>query len=314
MMIIQEMAVPKLSQTSLYDKFDKTNNIRSSITKEISNAKSNMVTPETLTEIFSLMKLNGDPLIKKAIEAYQHGDIVILFNNTSDIPMVLPYIVANIKGHNIAYIFANKVVTNIKAQSQYTNLMATLEAAYLNLSLINYPNKFIMNSQLMLLLCNVYVYLVITPLEQKLYIKGENLTKCMLYAITYFYRSVLGNPTIEYKTIPYRRFIRDKVDEAVIKQIFDEVHNMKDNSFISLLGLIKNINPVRYKDIQQTYLSSFTSSCGSPIMFALENLGYLFLLITSSEYKTQLTQYALNKIVGQYVKKIIATINQLNLK
>jgi hypothetical protein len=69
--------------------------------------------------------------------------------------------------------------------------------------------------------------------------------------------------------------------------------------------MISSLNPIRYKDLEAMYMSYFTSVCGISLIFALENISYLFLLITSSQYKTQLTAYGINKIVSMPVKKAI---------
>ena len=152
--IIQEAALPKLSQTSLFIKFNEKSNIMADVGSEISNAKDHIVKPTDIPEILSLMKLNGDVVVKKAINSFEKNEIVVINNKeTSKIPASLPFIVAT-KGSEIkAYVFANKVVNNINSPQEYTNLMAVLEAAYLSLQLQKKPNLFLMNRPLILILC-----------------------------------------------------------------------------------------------------------------------------------------------------------------
>jgi hypothetical protein len=95
----------------------------------------------------------------------------------------------------------------------------------------------------------------------------------------------------------------------MFQQIVEDVKSMDDTSFLSLLELIKKINPVRYKDISNMYVTYFVQTCGMPIIFALENPTYLVLLLTSASYKTRLTQFGLNKLVGATCKKINVIIN-----
>ena len=134
--------------------------------------------------------------------------------------------------------------------------------------------------------------------------KGDNLVKSMIYIITYFYKTIRGD-TITAESIPFKRIISDQLDDSITKQIVDQVRSMQDNSFMSLIRMISEINPIRYKDLDTMYMSYFTSVCGVSLIFALENISYLFLLITSSQYKTQLTAYGINKIVSMPVKKAI---------
>jgi hypothetical protein len=136
--------------------------------------------------------------------------------------------------------------------------------------------------------------------------KGDNLVKTMLYLFAYFYRMIDGP---EFTIIPaYKRIIADKVPESVVKQIMEEVRGLEDNSFMSVLNLIKQINPVRYKDIDTLYMTHFNSVCGISLVFALEALSYLFLLVTSSVYKTGVTGYGINKIVNMPAKKAITLL------
>lgn len=310
--IFQEAELPKLSQTSLFIKFNQSSGITKCISDELKKVKSTCVKPDDIPEIISLIKLNGTAMAKRAVACYQKGNIVIINNKeTSKIPQSLPFIIAVQNGKPTAFVFADKVVNNINSSQEYTSLMAVLEAAYLALCLYLKPKSFTMNRQLVLNLCIIYTLMVISPLEQRLYMKGENLTKAMLYASTYFYKMIDGDAITE-NSIPYKRFIDDKIDPSVIKQVVSEVKGMKDMSFMNLLKLISNINPVRYKDMPVMYLKYFVTSCGTSLIFALENPSYLFLLITSSNYKTRITAMGINKTIGLRAKKVNALLSSMN--
>ena len=309
----QEATLPKLSQTSLFIRFDETSDLSAKIKKALTSAKEYIVTPDKIPEIVSLIKLNGDSIAKKAIDAYESGKIVILNNKeTSEIPISVPYIVISKDGESKVFIFAERVVDNINSSTEYTKLMATMEAAYLALFLNKKPDTIIMNRPLVLTFCNVYCDMVTAPIEQKLYVKGENLTKMRLYTMAYFYRLIDGDG-FDIETLPSiaKRVILDKVDAKIIKQIGEEVKNMPSMDFMSLINLFKNINPVRYKDIDTLYMTYFTSTCGLSIIFATENLQYLFLLITSAIYKTGMTGYGLNKEIAVGAKKAISLMTNI---
>lgn len=303
-----EASLPKLSTTSLYTKFDQTSQLSENIKHEIAHSAETTIGPDSIKEIIALIRLNGDPIVKKAVESYIAGDIVIIFNKaTSKIPPSLPYLIMGYKGKPTAFIFADKMMNNIASQSEYTSLMAGLEAAYLALELFKSPDNFLMNSQLILTLCNIYTLMASAPLEQRLYMKGENLTKSMMYIITYFYKMIRGD-TITAESIPFRRIISDQLDDGVAKQIVDQVRTSDDMSFMSIIRMISQLNPIRYKDLDAMYMSYFTSVCGVPLIFALENISYLFLLITSSQYKTQMTAYGINKVVSMPAKKAVVLL------
>lgn len=309
--LIQEADLPKLTQTSLYEKFNQSSDITKSVIEEINSAKEHRVKPEDIPEIISLIRLNGDAIAKKAVEAFQNNEIIIIFNKeTSKIPTVLPYVVMTKGNDTRAFVFADRVVNNINSTQEYTSLMAVLEAAYLALKLGKSPNTFVMNRPLMLTLGNIYTLMAVAPLEQKVYMKGDNLVKTMLYLFAYFYRMIDGP---EFTIIPaYKRIISDKIDDGVVKQIMEEVRSMENNSFMGVLELIKQINPVRYKDIDVMYMTHFNATCGTSLIFALENLGYLFLLVTSSTYKTGVTAYGINKVVQMPSKKAVSLLSGLS--
>lgn len=308
--LFQEAELPKLSQTSLYEKFNQSSGITKSVVEEIQSGKEHRVKPEDIPEIISLIRLNGDPIAKKAVEAFQNNEIVIFFNKeTSKVPTALPYIVMTKGNDTRAFVFADRVVNNINSTQEYTSLMAVIEAAYLALRLTKNPNSFVMNRPLMLTLGNIYTLMAVTPLEQKIYMKGDNLVKTMLYLFAYFYRMIDGP---EFTIIPtYKRIISDKIEDSVVKQIMEEVRSLEDNSFMSVLNLIKQINPVRYKDIDVMYMTHFNSTCGTSLIFALENLSYLFLLISSATYKTGVTAYGINKVVNMPAKKAVSLLSAI---
>jgi hypothetical protein len=309
--LFQEASIPKLSETALYVKFNETSDITNNIKAEIANSKENIISPDAIKEIIALIRLNGDAIVKKAVDSYLKGEIVIIHNKaTSKIPPNLPFIVMGYKGTPTAFIFADKFVNTITAASEYTNLMAVMEAAYLALKLNKSPDMFLMNSQLMLTLCNIYTMMVVAPLEQRLYMKGDNLTKAMMYVITYFYNMFRGD-NMQVESIPFKRLLNDKVNPDIANQIIDDVVSNPDKSFMGLLKLISKINPLRYKDLDSMYLSYFTSTCGVSLIFALENLAYLFLLISSASYKTTITSYSLNKTVAMPCKKAVLLLTSV---
>ena len=310
---IMEASLPKISETSLFTKFNQTSGISNIIVSEIKRAnEKTLVKPNMIPDMLALMRLNGDGIVKKAISAYENGDIVIIFNKeTSKVPSIVPYIVINKGTKPIAYIFADKFMNKINANQEYVKLMCVIESAYLAIQLQLNPNKFINQRQFILSMCQLYTYLVTTPLEQRLYMKGEHLTKARLYAMAYFMRMIDG-PGMNITNI-YKRIVVDKIDESVIKQIQDEVKNMQSMAFMDLIKLIININPVRYKNLETMYMTYFQTCCGIPLIFALENLSQLFLLATCARYRTaDMTSYALNKLVQPLAIKIMKQINSIN--
>lgn len=312
---VMEAYIPKLTETSLFQKFDQTSQLADAIRSEIKGSKETLVSNDTLKEIFALIRLNGDVLAKKAVDAALKGEIKIIFNKaTSKIPPSLPYIVLRENTKLVAYIFADKVVNNITSASEYVNLMTVMEAAYIAMAMQKEPNVFTMNSQLMLTLCNIYTLMVIAPLEQRLYMKGDNLTKAMIYVITHFYNMFRPDDSLTHDSIPFRRLLQDTPDPSIINPIMDDVIGNSDKSFMGLLSMIKKINPLRYKNIDSMYMTYFTSTCGVSLIFALENISYLFLLVSSATYKSGITAYSLNKTAIMPCKKAITILSTMNLE
>ena len=141
--------------------------------------------------------------------------------------------------------------------------------------------------------------------------KGDNLTKAIMYAIAFFYKNLNG--TITPGSVPFARFIRDKVEPSVQKQIIDDVNALQSTSIMALLELIKKINPVRYKDLDAKYINYFSQVCGVGVIFALENIQYLFLVVTSVINKTNITGYSLNKVIQQSAKRAEVTLINMNI-
>ena len=183
--------------------------------------------------------------------------------------------------------------------------MAGMEAAYLALFLSRKPNDIVMNSQLMLTLCKVYLIMVSAPLQQKLYMKGDNLNKAMLYLITYFYMLFRDVNDIDASSIPYAKIMDDRIDNKVAASIIEDAKSIGGLNFMDIINKIKKINPVRYKDLDSMYMSYFNTVCGAPLIFAIENISYLFMLLTSSAYKTNMSGYGLNKLVQLQSRKIL---------
>ena len=66
--IIQEAALPKLSQTDLYSKYDASSQLTACVKTELVNASQYTVKPSDIQELIALMKLNGDGFLHNAID------------------------------------------------------------------------------------------------------------------------------------------------------------------------------------------------------------------------------------------------------
>lgn len=314
--IIQEAAgLPKLSETSVYQKFDESSHITANVIAEIKESGNNQVKPKDINEILSLIKLNGSPIAKKAIQAYVDGHMVIIHNKgTSRVPTTLPFIIVNnSKKVPTVYLFTANYINNITSSQEYTKLMAFMEAAYIALALHLKPNRFLSNSSLMLMLCNVYMKMVMLPLQTRWGFSGDNQTKAYTYIIAFFYKMFKGDQ-ISVDSIPFHRLLSDKLDKNILKQTVEQVKSLPDASFNQLLQLITNINPYRYDKtyhLKESYMSQFFSTCGKSLLFALENLGYLFLAVSSANYKTQITVGRLNENIKMFTKRVITMMNSV---
>ena len=143
--------------------------------------------------MLSLMKLNGDGIVKKAITAYEKSEITIIFDKqNSKIPAIIPYIIINKGSVPHGYIFASTFMNKINSNQEYVKLMSVIESTYLALQLKKYQTKFTNQRQTIFTMCKIYVSMVTTPLEQRLYMKGEHLTKARLYAMAYFMKLIDG--------------------------------------------------------------------------------------------------------------------------
>ena len=316
MIVFQEAAyeLPKLSQSSLYVKFEEQSNLTQKMKDALADPEA-YVKPESMKEIMALVRLNGSEFAKRAADKFDNGRLKIIYEeNTPKLnTSVLPFLVRGMKDGNVLpYVFATKLVSNIRSTSEYVNLMADMEAAFLAAALAKNPNQILLNRQVVLNLCELYIYLWLMPLEQKLYMKGDNLTKAQIYIISYFYRMIDGDRATA-ENIPFNRFLRDRVPDSVLKPLVSEVQGLESLAVENLIGLIMQLNPVRYKDLQSTFMSYFQGACGVPLIFALENPQYLFLLLTSSYYKTKITAYALNKSSLETARRCMKTLNGIDI-
>lgn len=307
--IITEAELPKLTDTSYYKKFNETSNITKAVGAEIGRTDK-YVKPEDIEEIIALIRLNGSSVSKKAVEAYKDGKIKIIFNNeTTTVPQSLPYIVGRGDRGFQGYIFADRFMNNIKSTQEYQSLNAVMSACYMALITAEKPTVITNNRNLVLTLCDAYIKMVTAPLETKLYMKGENLTKALAYAMGYFYRMVDGPDDM---MVPFKRLIGDSMTVDVEKSITDDIKALPNMDFENLINLFVKINPVRYKDLPGAYMQYFFQTCGSTLIFALENLQYLWLAAMCATIKSTIIGYGFSKTIsddGRNIVKMLASMN-----
>lgn len=311
--IIQESTLPKLSETGLYQTSDETSKITECVKWELQHLKE--IKPDEIKDPLALIRFNGDSIVRAATDAYMNGKIVISYNKEDSRALqLLPYLVVMDKKSGRVkkvVIFANTFMDNLTSDAQYTRLGAVMEAAYLAYKLAEDQNKFVMNDLLMMNLCSVYTVMACLPL-QPLKFSGDNMMKATLYVISYFYKMFRG-ANISESNIPFKRLVpnTNNLDPEVIKQIVQDVKDNAGNSFMGLIELIKKINPVSYKAIDTRYMLEFIGKCGNYVPFSLENISYLFLVLTSATYSTTTVGNALRALIKPNTKPILQMMSTI---
>lgn len=291
-----------MEDSFIYKSFNASNGVVEKLVKYIKTAV--LLDSSFIEEQYmQIKKLSISPLTQKVIEAYDNGDIELLYSRDVKIGTSMPFIIRrNASGKIVATIFIatfGVVDKDNNMNIPVKQLYALMESAYVALEMQKNPTKIQRNAGLMRICASVYTAMFMRILN-KLYALTTDraLHDKASYAITrFFLERVWEYPNtglIESYATADLKYI-EQLDLDLTKQGYDsaQVKDLND-----LILFVKTLSP-RMGDLNTRYfIEQYVNTYHGASIMAMDYLPYVFFVIINIILSSFLiSQTALNDLI-----------------
>ena len=292
-----------MEDSLVYKTFNQANGVVDKIVKYLSSGVP--LDKSYIEDQYAIIRRGAgiSPLSQKVLEAFNNGDIEIVWNNTEKVGVAMPFIVRRKSdGKVVSTIFINAFAT-IKDDSILVipakQLYGLMEGAYIALKLQTDPVKVMKNAELMMTTASVYTEMMARILNKEYALTLDKvLYDKVCYCIKRFYlECVWGYPNTglvsNYASSDLKyiqQFDLDALDATYSK--------MEIKTIANLLEFVKSLSP-RMSDLNlRYYIERFIKTYHGSSILSIDYLPYVFFVITNVVMSTFLvSQTALNDII-----------------
>lgn len=243
------------------------------------------------------------PLSQKVLEAFNNGDIEIVWNNTEKVGVAMPFIVRRKSdGKVVSTIFINAFAT-IKDDSILVipakQLYGLMEGAYIALKLQTDPVKVMKNAELMMTTASVYTEMMARILNKEYALTLDKvLYDKVCYCIKRFYLECVWEYPNTGLVSNYASSDLKYIQQFDLDALDATYSKMEIKTIANLLEFVKSLSP-RMSDLNlRYYIERFIKTYHGASILSIDYLPYVFFVITNVIMSTFLvSQTALNDII-----------------
>ena len=244
-------------------------------------------------QIMQIRRTKISPLAEDVLQAYEDGNIVLVYSKVKKIPQMLPFFAAKVQGKIKVFIFTNNYGTitksTVNSEEKFLNitmkdLYGLMEGAYVSYKYAVYPDKKKKSLGLMRLCSAIYTSMLIRILNKEYAISmDQDLYSKVAFCIgKFFLRNIWmsenNDINFSYAVSNIKNAV-NKADMLVLSDLYDE---KEITTIEDLLNFIKELSP-RLKPLNLRYfLQCYINTYKAGAMLSLECLPYFLYTIEAS--------------------------------
>ena len=292
-----------MEDSLVYKTFNQANGVVDKIVKYLSSGVP--LDKSYIEDQYAIIRRGAgiSPLSQKVLEAFNNGDIEIIWNNTEKVGVAMPFIVRRKSdGKVVSTIFINAFAT-IKDDSILVipakQLYGLMEGAYIALKLQTDPVKVMKNAELMMTTASVYTEMMARILNKEYALTLDKvLYDKVCYCIKRFYLECVWEYPNTGLVSNYASSDLKYIQQFDLDALDATYSKMEIKTIASLLEFVKSLSP-RMSDLNlRYYIERFIKTYHGSSILSIDYLPYVFFVITNVVMSTFLvSQTALNDII-----------------
>ena len=292
-----------MEDSLVYKTFNQANGVVDKIVKYLSSGVP--LDKSYIEDQYAIIRRGAgiSPLSQKVLEAFNNGDIEIIWNNTEKVGVAMPFIVRRKSdGKVVSTIFINAFAT-IKDDSILVipakQLYGLMEGAYIALKLQTDPVKVMKNAELMTTTASVYTEMMTRILNKEYALTLDKvLYDKVCYCIKRFYLECVWEYPNTGLVSNYASSDLKYIQQFDLDALDATYSKMEIKTIANLLEFVKSLSP-RMSDLNlRYYIERFIKTYHGASILSIDYLPYVFFVITNVVMSTFLvSQTALNDII-----------------
>lgn len=292
-----------MEDSLVYKTFNQANGVVDKIVKYLSSGVP--LDKSYIEDQYAIIRRGAgiSPLSQKVLEAFNNGDIEIIWNNTEKVGVAMPFIVRRKSdGKIVSTIFINAFAT-IKDDSILVipakQLYGLMEGAYIALKLQTDPVKVMKNAELMMTTASVYTEMMARILNKEYALTLDKvLYDKVCYCIKRFYLECVWEYPNTGLVSNYASSDLKYIQQFDLDALDATYSKMEIKTIANLLEFVKSLSP-RMSDLNlRYYIERFIKTYHGSSILSIDYLPYVFFVITNVVMSTFLvSQTALNDII-----------------
>lgn len=292
-----------MEDSLVYKTFNQANGVVDKIVKYLSSGVP--LDKSYIEDQYAIIRRGAgiSPLSQKVLEAFNNGDIEIIWNNTEKVGVAMPFIVRRKSdGKVVSTIFINAFAT-IKDDSILVipakQLYGLMEGAYIALKLQTDPVKVMKNAELMMTTASVYTEMMARILNKEYALTLDKvLYDKVCYCIKRFYLECVWEYPNTGLVSNYASSDLKYIQQFDLDALDATYSKMEIKTIANLLEFVKSLSP-RMSDLNlRYYIERFIKTYHGSSILSIDYLPYVFFVITNVVMSTFLVnQTALNDII-----------------
>lgn len=292
-----------MEDSLVYKTFNQANGVVDKIVKYLSSGVP--LDKSYIEDQYAIIRRGAgiSPLSQKVLEAFNNGDIEIIWNNTEKVGVAMPFIVRRKSdGKIVSTIFINAFAT-IKDDSILVipakQLYGLMEGAYIALKLQTDPVKVMKNAELMMTTASVYTEMMARILNKEYALTLDKvLYDKVCYCIKRFYLECVWEYPNTGLVSNYASSDLKYIQQFDLDALDATYSKMEIKTIANLLEFVKSLSP-RMGDLNlRYYIERFIKTYHGSSILSIDYLPYVFFVITNVVMSTFLvSQTALNDII-----------------
>ena len=273
-----------MEDSFIYKSFNASNSLITKLVKYISTAVK-LDSSYFEEQYMQMKKTSITPLAKNVIEAFDHGDIELLYSRESTVSQSIPFIVRKSEGKVVSSIFISMygiVDKDGDLNVPVKKLYALMESAYIALELQKNPDKIKRNIGLMKICVSVYTQMLMRILNKEYQLVLDRpLNDKVSYVISrFFLEKIWGYPNPELVDT-YASSDLKFIEDSDLKMVKSDYELSNINDLNDLINFIKNLSP-RMKDLNARYfIERYVTTYHGAAILSLDYLPYVFFVIVN---------------------------------
>jgi len=292
-----------MEDSLVYKTFNQANGVVDKIVKYLSSGVP--LDKSYIEDQYAIIRRGAgiSPLSQKVLEAFNNGDIEIIWNNTEKVGVAMPFIVRRKSdGKVVSTIFINAFAT-IKDDSILVipakQLYGLMEGAYIALKLQTDPVKVMKNAELMMTTASVYTEMMARILNKEYALTLDKvLYDKVCYCIKRFYLECVWEYPNTGLVSNYASSDLKYIQQFDLDALDATYSKMEIKTIANLLEFVKSLSP-RMSDLNlRYYIERFIKTYHGSSILSIDYLPYVFFVIANVVMSTFLvSQTALNDII-----------------